>query len=122
MDSLKFAEDITQIILSKKGFEIRIFDLKKLSAFADYFVICSASSDTQVKAIADAVDKELRDRGIKTYHKEGYEALNWVLLDYFDVVVHIFKSEARAFYNLEKLWGDADIIEIEDDLEKRGDS
>lgn len=115
MDSLKFAEDITQIILSKKGFKIRILDLRKLSAFADFFVICSASSDTQVKAIADAVDKELRERGIKTYHREGYEALNWVLLDYFDIVVHIFKTETREYYNLEKLWGDAKVIEIDDE-------
>ncbi len=121
MDSLKFAEDITEIILSKKGFEIKIIDLKELSTFADFFVICSASSDTQVKAIADAVDKQLRDRGIKTYHKEGFEGLNWVLLDYFDVVVHVFKTDARKFYNLEKLWGDAEIIDVEDELENRGD-
>ncbi|WKZ70582.1 MAG: ribosome silencing factor [Melioribacteraceae bacterium] len=115
MDSLQFAKEITDIILTKKGFSIKILDLKKLSAFADYFVICSASSDTQVKAISDAIEKELRDRGIKTYHREGYEALNWVLLDYFDVVVHIFKTEARDFYNLEKLWGDAKVTEIEDE-------
>lgn len=115
MDSLQFAKEITETILTKKGFNIKILDLKKLSAFADYFVICSASSDTQVKAISDAIEKELRDRGIKTYHREGYEALNWVLLDYFDVVVHIFKTEARDFYNLEKLWGDAKVIEIEDE-------
>lgn len=115
MDSLKFSKEITEIILTKKGFNIKILDLKKLSAFADYFVICSASSDTQVKAISDAIEKELRDRGIKTYHREGYEALNWVLLDYFDVVVHIFKTEARDFYNLEKLWGDAKVFEIEDE-------
>lgn len=115
MDSLTFAKDIAEIILTKKGFSIRILDLKKLSSFADYFVICSASSDTQVKAISDAVDKEIRERGIKTYHREGYESLNWVLLDYFDVVVHIFKTEARDYYNLEKLWGDANVIEIEDE-------
>lgn len=115
MDSRKFADEIAEIILTKKGFSIKILDLRKLSAFADYFVICSASSDTQVKAIADAVDKELRDRGIKTYHREGYEALNWVLLDYFDVVVHVFKQEARDYYNLEKLWGDAEVFEIEDE-------
>ena len=118
MDSKEFAEEITQIILSKKGYDIKIMNLTKLSAFADFFVICSASSDTQVKAIGDAIEKQLRDKGIKTYHKEGYEALNWVLLDYFDVVVHIFKSEARKFYNLEKLWGDAEVIDVEDDLEK----
>ena len=115
MDSLEFAKEISEIILGKKGFKIRILNLKKLSAFADYFVICSASSDTQVKAIADAVDKQMRDRGIKTYHREGYEALNWVLLDYFDVVVHVFKNDARDYYNLEKLWGDAETIEIEDE-------
>lgn len=115
MDSLDFAKDITQIILSKKGYTIKILDLKKLSTFADYFVICSAGSDTQVKAIADSIEKELRDKGIKTYHREGYEALNWVLLDYFDVVVHIFKEEARKYYNLEKLWGDAPVTEIEDE-------
>lgn len=115
MDSLEFAKEISEIMLDKKGFKIRILDLRKLSAFADYFVICSASSDTQVKAISDAIDKTLRDRGIKSYHREGYEALNWVLLDYFDVVVHVFKTDARDYYNLEKLWGDADVIEIEDE-------
>lgn len=115
MDSQVFAKEIAEVILTKKGFKIRILDLKKLSAFADYFVICSASSDTQVKAVADAVEKEMRDRGIKTYHREGYQALNWVLLDYFDVVVHVFKTEARDYYNLEKLWGDAEITEIKDE-------
>lgn len=81
---------------------------------ADYFVICSADASTQVKAIADEIDKRLRKEGIKCFHKEGYNALNWVLIDYFDVVVHVFKKDAREFYNLEKLWGDAKFTEIED--------
>jgi ribosome-associated protein len=81
---------------------------------SDYFIICTADSDTQVKAIADEVDKSLRDEGIKSWHKEGYKALLWVLLDYVDVVVHVFKKDARTFYNLEKLWGDAPIIDVED--------
>jgi ribosome-associated protein len=81
---------------------------------SDYFVICSADATTQVKAIADEVDKKLRKEGIKCYHKEGYNALNWVLLDYFDVVVHISKKEAREFYNLEKLWGDAKFTQIKE--------
>ena len=115
MDSLDFSKGIAEIILSKKGFDIKILDLRKLSVFADFFVICSAGSDTQVKAISDAVDKELRDKGIKTYHREGYEALNWVLLDYFDVVVHVFKESAREYYNLEKLWGDAPVTEIKEE-------
>ena len=78
-----------------------------------FFIICSADADMHVKAIADEVDKKLRKEGIKCYHKEGYTSLNWVLLDYFDVVVHVFKKESREFYNLEKLWGDAIITDIE---------
>lgn len=114
MKSKDFAAFISEIIYSKKGFDVKIIDLKKLATFADYFVICSADADTQVKAIADEVDKKLSEEGIKCWHKEGFMALQWVLLDYVDVVVHIFKKEAREFYNLEKLWGDATIIEVED--------
>lgn len=115
MDSLEFAKLVAELILSKKGYDVKLFNLQKLSSIADYFVICSADSDIQVKAIADEVDKKLRDIGIKCYFKEGYDSLNWVLLDYFDVVVHIFRNESRLFYNLEKLWGDAPVQIIEDD-------
>ena len=115
MEALDFANEITEIILSKKGYEIRILDLREISTIADYFVICSAGSDMQVKAIADEIDKKLRDEGIKCMFKEGYQSLNWVLLDYFDVVVHVFHHESRGFYNLEKLWGDAPVTVIEDE-------
>jgi ribosome-associated protein len=115
LDSHEFARKVADLILSKKGYDIKLFDLRKLSPIADFFVICSADSDIQVKAIADEIDKNLRDIGIKCYFKEGYDSLNWVLLDYFDVVVHVFRKEARIFYNLEKLWGDAPVEEIEDD-------
>lgn len=114
MDSKIFAEKIAYLIFNKKGYDVKIIDLKGLATFADYFVICSADSDTQVKAIADEVDDKLRDEGIKCWHKEGYTALQWVLLDYVDVVVHIFRKEAREFYNLEKLWGDAPSWIVED--------
>ena len=114
MNSKSLADKITSLILNKKGYEIRILDLRTLASFADYFVICSADSDVQVKAIADEIDKELRDEGIKFWHKEGYKALNWVLIDYVDVVVHVFRKEAREFYKLEKLWGDAPVEIIED--------
>ena len=120
MNSKDFSDIICEMIFSKKGYDVKIIDLKKLATFADYFVICSADSDTQVKAIADEVDKKLRDEGIKCWHKEGFMALQWVLLDYVDVVVHIFKKDAREFYNLEKLWGDAEIIEVEDAMLKSG--
>lgn len=114
MDSKIFAEKIADLIFNKKGYDVRILDLRELATFSDFFVICSADSDTQVKAIADEIDKSLKDEGIKCWHKEGYMALSWVLLDYIDVVVHVFKKEAREFYNIEKLWGDAPTIEVED--------
>jgi ribosome-associated protein len=98
---------IANHIFSKKGYDVLLLDLKELASFADYFVICSADSDVQVKAIADEIDRSLREEGIKCWHREGYKALSWVLLDYVDVVVHVFKKEAREFYKLEKLWGDA---------------
>ena len=112
MDSKIFVDEIVELIQSKKGFDITILNLQGLTAMADYFIICSADANVQVKAISDEVDKKLRKEGIKCYHKEGYNSLNWVLLDYFDVVVHIFKKDSREFYNLEKLWGDAEITEI----------
>ena len=107
MDSTDLTNQISEIIFTKKGFNVLKVDLRNLVTFTDYFVICSADSDTQVKAIADQIDKVLSDDGIRCWHREGLKALSWVLLDYVDVVVHIFKKEARDFYNLEKLWGDA---------------
>ena len=118
MNSTEFAHRISDIIFTKKGFNVLSIDLRNLVSFTDYFVICSADSDTQVKAIADEVDKVLSDDGIKCWHKEGLKALSWVLLDYVDVVVHIFKKDSREFYNLEKLWGDAPTEKIKDPLEK----
>ncbi|MEW6196286.1 MAG: ribosome silencing factor [Bacteroidota bacterium] len=116
MTSTRFAKMISDIILTKKGSDIKILDLRKLSAIADFFVICSADSDRQVKAIADEVDDKLNEHGIKCLHREGYESLNWIILDYFDVVVHIFKVDARNYYNLEKFWGDAPLLSIEDEV------
>ena len=114
MNSKQLANKIAGLIFNKKGFDVKILDIGKVTTMTDYFVVCSADSDTQVKAIADEVDKKLRDEGIRSWHTEGYKSLSWVLLDYVDVVVHVFKKEAREFYNLEKLWGDAEIISVED--------
>jgi len=115
LDSKVFTDKIVSLVLEKKGYDVKILDIKNLSSIADFFVICSAGSEPQVKAIADNVDKSLADEGIKCYHKEGFDSLNWVLLDYFDVVVHIFKEDSRSFYNLEKLWGDAPVFEVAED-------
>jgi len=118
LNSTELAHNISDIIFTKKGFNVLAVDLRNLVSFTDYFVICSADSDTQVKAIADQVDKVLSDEGIKCWHKEGLKALSWVLLDYVDVVVHIFKKDSREFYNLEKLWGDAPSEKMKDPAEK----
>lgn len=118
MNSTELAHKISDVIFTKKGFNVLAIDLRKLVTFTDYFVVCSADSDTQVKAIADQVDKELSDEGIKCWHREGLKALSWVLLDYVDVVVHIFKKDSREFYNLEKLWGDAPTEKLNDPAEK----
>lgn len=93
--------------LDKKAYDIKILDLRELSTVCDYFVICSVDADTQARAVADHVIDELRDAGIKAWHREGYSSLRWVLLDYVDVVVHIFQRDIREFYGLEELWGDA---------------
>jgi ribosome-associated protein len=118
LNSKELAHRISELIFTKKGFNVVTIDLSKLVSFTDYFVICSADSDTQVKAISDEVDKNLSEEGVKCWHKEGLKALSWVLMDYVDVVVHIFKKDAREFYNLEKLWGDAPTEKMTDPLEK----
>ena len=96
-----------EIALSKKAMDVKILDLRELTSVTDYFVICSGSIDLHVKAISDAIVEGLEKRNIKVWHIEGYSALKWVLLDYVDVVVHVFSGEVRDFYALERLWGDA---------------
>ena len=89
-------------------------DLRKLTSMTDFFVICSADSDIQVKAIAGAVQEGLEQKALAPWHTEGGSA-NWVLLDYVDVVLHVFHKNTRSFYNLEKLWGDAKIERVKDE-------
>lgn len=108
MEGLQLARQAAEFALEKKANDIVILDLKEIVSFTDYFVICGADSDTQVKAIAENMEKKLRDMKIKPYHREGYDSLQWVLLDYIDVVVHVFLESKRAFYSLEKLYLDAE--------------
>lgn len=114
MKSKELAHLIAEYSLEQKAENVKIFDLKGLTTIADYFVICSGDSDVQVKAISDNIIEKLAQQKIKVWHKEGYQSLNWVLLDLVDVVVHIFRPETRLFYKLEKLWGDAKITKVED--------
>ncbi len=106
-DSYQLAKRIIEFSLTKKAQDVTLLDLKSLSSVCDYFIVCHGESDIQVKAISNAIEDGLRDDGIKAWHREGYDYLHWVLLDYIDVVVHIFQKDARQFYRLEKLWGDA---------------
>ncbi len=114
LSPLALARKAGQLALSKKGFDVKILKLKSLSSVCDYFVIASGEADVQVKAIAEAIDKGLRDIGIKPYHCEGEKEGHWILLDYIDVVIHVFYEPTRQFYALEKLWGDAPMEEISD--------
>ena len=93
--------------LDKKGADLLVLNLSEISSFADYFVICSASSERQAQAIADAVEERLRAEGRRPISVEGYGAARWILLDYGDVLFHVFLEESRRFYALERLWGDA---------------
>lgn len=109
LESKTLAYKIADLALDKKAKQIIVMDLNGMTAIADFFVLMSGDSDTQIKAIADHIVKELKGQKIRVYHKEGYNSLRWVLLDYVDVVVHVFKPETREFYGLERLWGDAKI-------------
>ena len=113
------AKKIAGFALGKKAHDVIIMDLRKLTDMTDYFIICSADSETQVKAVADAVMDGTGKLGAEAWHSEGMSQRQWVLLDYIDVVVHIFHKEVRKFYNLEKLWGDSAMEAVEDVLHAR---
>ncbi|MBE6346542.1 MAG: ribosome silencing factor [Bacteroidales bacterium] len=98
-----------------KAKDIVSLDLRDIhSAVTDYFVICHAQSKTQVSAIADRILDDLRDNGVKPYHYEGFENAEWILIDYIDVVVHVFLEPKRDFFQLESLWADAERTSYED--------
>ena len=107
MTSRESAIVLAKALDSKKGMEIKVLKTEELTTLADYFVICTASSTTQIKALADACEKALKDAGEPPHHIEGHRGGTWVLLDFSSVVVHIFNEEARKFYDLERLWSDA---------------
>jgi ribosome-associated protein len=91
----------------RKAVDLKVLQLEKITDFTDYFLICSGTSERQVQAIADAVQERLRERGVRPLHVEGYNRSQWILIDYGDLVVHVFQEEQRRYYALERLWGDA---------------
>ncbi|MBD3748332.1 MAG: ribosome silencing factor [Sphingobacteriales bacterium] len=111
IQSVNISEVVIHGIQEKKGNDIVRLDLRNIhSSIADYFVVCHAESSTQVKAIANSVEDEVfKALGQEPYRKEGLQHAEWILLDYIDVVVHIFKTDKREYYGIEDLWGDAEI-------------
>lgn len=113
--SIRLPDQIVRAIRAaedKKATDVIALDLRKAAGFTDFFVICSGSNPRQIRAIADSVMAALAEDGVKPAHVEGYERSEWVLVDYFDFIVHIFAPETRLFYGLERLWGSAERVEI----------
>lgn len=109
------AKKIANLSLEKKAEDILLLNLRPLTSMTDYFVICTGSTNTHVKAISDHIIGNLKKEKIRPLHVEGYSNQEWVLVDYVNVVVHIFQPQKREFYSLERLWGDAEMEEIKDE-------
>lgn len=109
----EIAKVAAQAAADKKASDIVVLDIQELTPIADYFVICSANSGTQMEAVANAVRDKLEETGVPCKGVEGMGEARWVLLDFGDVVVHVFRAEDREFYHLERLWGDAKAVEYE---------
>ena len=116
MTSYESAILLAKALDSKKGVEIKVLRTEALTTLADYFVICSGTSNTQIKALSDACQKAMDEAGEPAHHVEGHRDGTWVLLDFSSVVVHVFTDEARKFYDLERLWGDAELVDVSDVL------
>ncbi len=106
------------MVRSKHAEEIVVFHVSDLTSLADYFIICSTESDPQIRAVADAVQDTLSKKGIRPIGVEGRDSGRWVLIDYDDVILHVFKNEARAFYNLDGLWGDAPQVPLPESIDE----
>ncbi len=104
---------VYKAIDDKQGEEIKILKIGSISSLADYFIITSASNERQMKSITDNIEKELEEQGIFAKAREGTSGSNWLLLDYGDFIVHVFKTEDRQFYNLERLWKDAEELNVD---------
>ncbi|MFC1667901.1 ribosome silencing factor [Chlamydiota bacterium] len=109
------AKKCVKIITDKKGLDIVVLNMEGISSLTTYFVLCSVGSDRQAKTIAASLHETLKKEGIRSFHKNGFRDFRWVVLDYIDVIVHIFQVDMREYYQLEKLWGDA----VREDLVKK---
>ena len=113
-NSKKIAKIISDLMLEKKAYDIKIISVEKITTLTDIFIICTSDSDAQSRAITNHIQDGLQKQKIKPVHIEGYQHLKWVLMDYVNVTVNIFQKEYREFYNIERLWADAKITTIKD--------
>lgn len=112
MNSLDKVKIIYKALEDKKGIDIKVIDISEISVVADYFVIVGGSVKTHVQALTDNVQEEMAKANCYTKHTEGYSTANWILMDYSDIIVHVFNQEDRLFYDLERIWRDGKEIEI----------
>lgn len=116
-------KDVLRLALAavedKKAFDVVLLDISRVASFASYFLMCSGDSSRQIQAIADEVEKKLKESGIRPNHIEGYRHAEWVLMDYVDLVVHVFSRSARAYYDLERLWRDGKRLDVQKMLAPR---
>ena len=107
------AEIAYKALDEKKGIDIKVIDISKISTISDYFIIAGASNSNQVQALADNVIEEMAKARYEYRQIEGYNSANWILIDYNDIIIHIFDNDSRAFYNLERIWSDGEFINFE---------
>ena len=112
MTSYEMAIALAKALDGNKGQDIKVLKTEELTTLADYFVLCTATSSTQVKAMSDACEEAMEKNGEQVHHIEGHRGGTWLLMDFSSVVVHVFTDEARKFYDLERLWGDAQEIDL----------
>jgi ribosome-associated protein len=107
MDSVALARAVAEAALSKKAEDVKLMRMREVSGVCDYFVVCSGDAEVQVRAIAEEVQRRLGECGERVWHREGEDVARWILLDYVNVVVHVFHRDSRKYYDLESLWADA---------------
>tara|TARA_B110001454_G_scaffold32275_1_gene31543 strand:+ start:149 stop:520 length:372 start_codon:yes stop_codon:yes gene_type:complete len=113
-NSQQIATQMADLMVDKKALDIQILDVRGLTTLTDFFVICTSESQPQSRAICNHIEDEMLKEGIKPWHKEGIEKLDWVLVDFVNIVAQIFSRESREYYDFERLWGDAKITKVDD--------
>ena len=109
------AQRISELMLEKKALDIIIIDVRKITTLTDFFVVCTSESEPQTRAITNHINQKMKEEGVKSWHIEGYEHLDWVLVDFVNIVVHIFSKETREYYEFERLWADGTITKVRDE-------